>query len=182
MKNSWVISDTHFNHERILSFEVDGKSVRPGFANVQEMNEKMIDNWNKVVKPGDHVYHLGDVLFGMNKEGWMNIHWPRLNGKKFLVVGNHDNIKMLSAGGWFSKIQMWYEKKDLGLTMTHVPIHESGLYDHRHAVKSDGPNMVNVHGHIHSHLSPTKHHVCVCVEQTDYSPVNLESLRDKIRT
>ena len=58
MKNIWFISDTHFNHEGILGFkDYIGKPVRE-FANVNEMNEAMMDNWNSVVKPNDVVYPL----------------------------------------------------------------------------------------------------------------------------
>jgi len=63
-RDIWVISDTHFDHANILNFtDKVGKPTR-NFADVDEMNETMIANWNSVVKPGDKVYHLGDVLFG----------------------------------------------------------------------------------------------------------------------
>ena len=75
----WVISDTHFNHSNILTFsDKVGNPVR-AFSSVEEMNEIMIDRWNSVVKPGDKVYHLGDVLFG-DKEAFSRL-WPRLNGR-----------------------------------------------------------------------------------------------------
>ena len=176
-KNFWVISDTHFNHEAILGFEHDGKKRGDDFDTAQEMDERIIDNWNRVVMPGDHVYHLGDVLFGLDKDEWMNRHWSRLHGKKRLIVGNHDNIKSLARGGWFSKIELWRQFREFGLVLTHVPIHESGLYNNRHGDKTDQKTFLNVHGHIHYQKSPTKHHKCVCVEQTNYAPVNLEDLR-----
>ena len=47
-------SDTHFNHKAIISY-----CSRP-FESVEEMNDRLIDNWNQVVKPSDTVYHLGD--------------------------------------------------------------------------------------------------------------------------
>lgn len=56
---------------------------------MDEMNETMIDIWNKKVKPNDIVYHLGDVGFG--DVNWINNIFDRLNGKEFrLLVGNHD--------------------------------------------------------------------------------------------
>ena len=65
-KNYFVISDTHWQHENILKFtKEDGTLVRPEFFSVQEMDEIMIENWNKEVKNQDDiVYHLGDVTFG----------------------------------------------------------------------------------------------------------------------
>lgn len=45
MKDLFLTSDTHFNHSRILQF-------RPQFSSVEEMNEIMIERWNKVVGRG----------------------------------------------------------------------------------------------------------------------------------
>lgn len=173
--NIWVISDTHFNHANILNFTDSNTDelVRPQFNDVQEMNEIMIQRWNEVVKPGDKVYHLGDVVMGNDQEGWMKRHWPRLMGKKRLIVGNHDNIKMLSSGGFFAKVELWRVFTEFGIILSHIPLHSSNLY--RGA--SQGRQMLNVHGHIHQNPSPDGPYRCVCVEQTDYRPVNIETLR-----
>jgi calcineurin-like phosphoesterase family protein len=172
MANIWVISDTHFNHANILKFEDKlGKPCRV-FADVDEMNETMIANWNSVVKPQDKVYHLGDVLFGLDKPEWLDANFKRLNGKKRLVVGNHDNIKLLSQ--WFREVMLWRDFSEFGLLLTHVPVHQSTLKDsHRFGEGS----MVNVHGHIHQNASPDGPYKCVCVEQTNYTPVNIDELR-----
>ena len=53
-------SDTHFNHKAIISY-----CSRP-FESVEEMNDRLIDNWNQVVKPNDTVYHLGDFALYCN--------------------------------------------------------------------------------------------------------------------
>lgn len=164
MPDIWVTSDTHFNHKNILTFKDSvGKPVRP-FGCVDEMNEVLIDDWNKNVKPTDKIYHLGDVFFG-SKDDFSKI-WARLNGKKRLIVGNHDDVKYLSQGNFFQKVYMWRIFKEYGVTLTHVPIHETSLRD----------SMINVHGHIHQNKSPTPSHKCVCVEHTNYTPVNLEEL------
>ena len=175
-RDIWVISDTHFDHANILNFtDREGRPTRGDrFTDVEDMNEQMIANWNSVVKPGDKVYHLGDVLFGTRKEEWMNKNMPRLNGQKRLIVGNHDNIKFMAAGGWWSKIDLWRMWPEFGLLFTHVPVHNSTLGEsHRFGEGS----MVNVHGHIHQNPSPTEFHRCVCVEQINYTPINIEELR-----
>lgn len=168
MGNIWVISDTHFGHSNILGFkDFEGKPVRD-FSSVEEMNEVMVEQWNSVVKPGDKVYHLGDVFFG-SKEDFKSL-WPRLNGSKRLVVGNHDDIKFLSSGGFFKKVMMWRVFPEFGLLLTHTPQHQSALTGRR-------TELLNVHGHIHQNPSPKGPYKCVCVEQVDYTPVNIEELR-----
>lgn len=62
------------------------------------MNEVLVKNWNSVVGPEDHVYHLGDFCFG-NVEKW---NWclesGRLNGHIHLILGNHDPDRVFREG------------------------------------------------------------------------------------
>ena len=171
-RNIWVISDTHFNHANILTFKDSvGKPTRT-FNSVEEMNEIMIQRWNEVVRPGDKVYHLGDVLFGLDKEDWLNKNMPRLKGSKRLVFGNHDEPKHFVNTGHFNKTSLWRMFTEFNILLTHVPVHKSTLREDRF----DGKPVLNVHGHIHQNKSPEGPYHCVCVEQTDYRPVNIEDL------
>jgi len=177
-KDIWLISDTHFFHANILKFTDDeGNLIRGAlFSSVEEMNQSMLDNWNSVVKPGDKVYHLGDVMMGDKTE--FKKYWSKLNGSKRLIVGNHDDIKWMAQNELFAKIHMWRMFTEFGLLLTHVPIHESGL---RRGAPTDetAPMLLNIHGHIHQNPSPTEHHRCVCVEHINYTPINIEELRIK---
>jgi len=80
---TYFISDTHFGHDNVIKH-----SARP-FANVEEMNEAMILNWNARVKTDDTVYILGDVCFKIKTEDAIRI-VSKLNGHKILITGNHD--------------------------------------------------------------------------------------------
>lgn len=161
----WITSDTHFNHENILEFTgPNGEKRGWNFHNVDHMNEMLIQNWNERVKPGDKVYHLGDVFMG-DKEKFKKL-WPQLSGKKRLIVGNHDDIKFLASGGFFEKVEMWRIFKEHNMVLTHVPIMTENFR------KVD----YNVHGHIHFNKPPTEQHVCVCVEQTGYHPLHIEEV------
>lgn len=174
MKDIWLISDTHFNHTNILSF-TDSRTGLPVrghlFDSVEQMNEHMIERWNSVVKPGDIVYHLGDVIMG-NRD-WMNTNWNRLHGSKRLIVGNHDDIKFLSSGGWFKKVDMWRQFSEFNLLLSHVPLHETSLIRGR---PDSGHQMVNVHGHIHQNPSPDGPYINVSVEAVNYTPQHIEDL------
>lgn len=78
-------SDLHFDHANILGF-----CNRP-YSSVTEMNEALIANWNSVVTPDDEIYELGDFTFSRNPKFVDNI-LSRLNGRKYHIWGNHDQI------------------------------------------------------------------------------------------
>ncbi len=166
MANIWIISDTHLNHENMLKFKRDDGTLVRDFHDVHHMNEIIIQNWNKLVKPQDKIYHLGDVYMGSQQDADRLL--SRLNGKKRLIVGNHDCIygKGNILQKYFQKIYMWRVFREFNMTLTHVPIHESSFRG----------GDYNVHGHIHYKDSPSDKHINVCVEKTDYMPVNIEDV------
>jgi calcineurin-like phosphoesterase family protein len=142
------------------------------------MDEYMVEQWNSTVKPGDKVYHLGDVMFG-DREYFQKL-WPKLHGQKRLIVGNHDDIKFLAGGSFFQKVSMWRMFPEFGLMLSHVPLHINSLY--RYPPKDNTETfepvaMLNVHGHIHQNPSPEGPYRNVSVEAIDYTPVNIEELR-----
>lgn len=82
--NTWVASDHHFGHKRLAEFEPMREAYRKanGYTSLEEM---VIQRHNDKVKPTDKVLFLGDVAWnGLDKY----IH--KLNGDKYLVLGNHD--------------------------------------------------------------------------------------------
>lgn len=171
MTDIWFISDTHFFHENILKFK-DGKgyTIRD-FADVTEMNERMVENWNARVKPQDKVYHLGDVAVGVRDADAFSNLMRRLNGHKRLMLGNHDHIN--SAGyRFFERIELWTGgkfKKD-GFVACHIPL--------RHDQMRDGE--LNVHGHIHHNIIDDPRYMNVCVEHTGYAPVHMDEIIAKV--
>lgn len=173
MRDIYVISDTHFNQARILEFENSkGEKTRPEFSNVQEMNERMIENWNRVVKPGDIVYHLGDVYFGDAMQADKIL--SRLNGRKRLIVGNHDDVKDKGILiKHFQKISMWRMFKEHKVVLTHTPIYlgadETRKYD------------FNIHGHIHRNRIQDDRYFNVSVEMINYTPQPLHKICEKFK-
>lgn len=59
------------------------------FANADEMNRMLIENYNSVVHKNDTVYLLGDICFRIGIEK-ANELIASLKGKKYLIRGNHD--------------------------------------------------------------------------------------------
>lgn len=88
-EHTFFTSDTHFNHVNIIRF-----CNRP-FKDVEQMNEVMITNWNNAISKDDTVFHLGDFCLGGAAE-WTKI-LDRLNGKIYLIMGNHD-LKNIRQG------------------------------------------------------------------------------------
>lgn len=182
MKDIWVISDTHFGHTGSLKWtDNDGNLLRGSkFSSTEEMDEYMIDRWNSVVKPGDKVYHLGDVFIGSNQTEFLKI-WTKLHGQKRVLVGNHDNINLLTS--CCSDVRYWRVWAEDKMIFTHVPLHESNLqiylkegdYEEGDTGKSK-KMMFNVHGHIHHNSSPEGPYFNASVEQLDYTPIHYDEL------
>lgn len=175
MHDRWFISDHHFGHTNILKFaDAEGRLLRPGFESVEHMDEVMIERWNSVVKPHDIVHHLGDICFG--QEHLTKIR-PRLNGRIYLVLGNHDRMHINFYGKTFQKVRGWFHYTEPGAAIicTHCPLHESSFLG-----RYDG-NCINVHGHIHARTIPGDKFVNVCVEQVEYTPVHYDTLMAKAR-
>lgn len=81
---TWFTSDTHYYHKNIIKY-----SNRP-YKHVDEMNEALIENYNKRVQKGDTCYHLGD--FGFADKDKLHRVVQRLHGQKHLILGNHDRV------------------------------------------------------------------------------------------
>ena len=177
MPNRWYISDTHFHHANIIQY-----GNRP-FRDVEQMHEALIEAWNSVVRPQDHVTHLGDVsiLRGnkQNQEKFIKL-IKQLNGHKRLALGNHDHFPIRTYLEVFEKIYATW-RSDEGIIFSHIPIHP----------RSMGRAIANVHGHIHQNpdyepvvntfTGKIQPYINVCVEALDYIPIHIEDLKVSIK-
>lgn len=177
MKGVWLTSDHHFGHANLLTFTgADGDYFRGDrFSSVEEMDEYMVERWNSVVKPGDKVYHLGDFTMGLKRHS-LDI-CKRLNGRKVLIRGNHDKLKLSQYAEHFKDVRSVHllETGISGacthLVLSHVPIHP-------HSLRS---GWVNVHGHTHEKGSPPGRYFSVCVEMTNYTPLRLDDVANRVQ-
>ena len=130
------IADLHFDHEAIIAYD-----NRP-FDSVEEMNEAIIANWNRVVKADDLTWILGDFCLSP-AERWCEL-LDRLNGRKALIVGNHDNPSAIAAlADRFEDIAEYRETEDDGrhVVLCHYPI--LGFRDSYFG-------WIHLYGHVHS--------------------------------
>lgn len=163
---TWLISDTHFGHRNILTFKTfDGKIERSlrDFKDVDHMDWTMVANWNKVVGPEDKVYHLGDVAICT----WNHLHpiLSSLNGRKVLIKGNHDTLKLSQYAQHFYDIR-GYHILD-GILLAHIPIHPESLSRWKG----------QVHGHLHANKMKEPFYMNVSVEQINYTPIDFEEVK-----
>lgn len=174
-EHTFFTSDTHFNHANIIKF-----CNRP-FKDVEQMNDVMIANWNSVIGKDDTVFHLGDFCLGGAAE-WTKI-LDRLNGKIYLIMGNHDlkNIRQ----GFISRfehvaMQMRIEIGKKRIYLCHYPfLCVEGSY------KDD---VWQLFGHVHTrrsnsgidagrlqYLYPTQYDVGV--DNNNFTPVSFGQVK-----
>lgn len=172
MSNIHFISDTHFGHKNIIQY-----SNRP-FSSVDEMNEAMIENWNKVVKKGDDVYHLGDVSFVPLTETKAIL--KRLNGNIHIIWGNHDktlqaNISELISSQAVRSVQHY---KELKINGSHLVLFHFG----QRVWNKSHHGSIHLYGHSHGSLPPFGKSVDVgvdCKEITsEYRPIHSDEVME----
>ena len=131
------IADMHFDDGNIIAYD-----NRP-FDTIEEMNEAMILNWNRVVTgPEDLTWILGDFCVG-NGQRWREI-LSRLNGRKALILGNHDDrMAAEAADELLEETAEYREILDEGrhVVLCHYPI--VSFRDHYFS-------WYHLYGHVHN--------------------------------
>lgn len=173
-EHTFFTSDTHFNHANIIHF-----SKRP-FKNVEQMNEMLIANWNRVVHADDTVFHLGDFCLGGAAE-WTRV-LDRLNGHIYLILGNHDlkNIRQDYYQRFeYVSMQMFITVGKQAIILNHNPfLYYSGsykdtwqLFGHVHS----GPFNIGIDKPRLNMLFPLQYDVGV--DNNNYTPVSFEQVK-----
>lgn len=185
-QNIFFTSDTHFGHKNIIKY-----CNRP-FNSVEEMDNTIINNWNSVVKENDIVFHLGDFGFiGINELKKIR---SQLNGKIYLITGNHDR-KMLYGDavkflGFFDYIgpELYINIDGQKIYLNHKPyLCFDGSYG-----RTDKTWTWQLFGHVHSgpntmtgldcqrlvHLFPTQYDVGV--DNNSFTPISFEKVKEII--
>lgn len=165
---TFLISDTHFGHVGMTKFlREDGTKLRP-WDNIQDHDQNLIECWNEVVKPGDKVYHLGDV--GLSNATHLLRVMQSLNGTKILIKGNHDSLKMSQYAQVFKDVRACHSLN--GIFLAHIPIHPMSLERWKG----------QAHGHLHAKTVGDERYMNVSCEQIDYTPIDFEEVNEYFKT
>lgn len=141
------------------------------------MNEALIEIWNETVKPTDHVYHLGDIIFDFAD---IQDVFSQLNGSIDFLNGNHDKNKTVDeivrvAPSRFRNLHGPYHEVYPGkglppLILCHYPMRTWNKSCH---------GSIHLHGHVHGKSEPLGKSVDVGVDATwitgkaEYRPFSL---------
>ena len=162
----FVISDTHWGHENIIKY-----CDRPSYH-----EQLMMSNWRKAIKDDKVVVHLGDLMMGGDEyyAYFKDQVAPKLTGKKYIVLGNHDKRK--------------YDYQELGFTVIKpFSIEYRGYevsFSHYPKLLGDNDKLLHVHGHIHNHTYSRGEinrwgNINVSVEPMNYKPKSISRLLNK---
>jgi len=134
----YFTADTHFCHVGII------KQCNRPFLDAKTMNNKMIHSWNSVVNKNDEIYILGDFMYkGTTRDA--NEILSRLNGKKYLIKGNHE--KYLEDQSFNCKVFEWIKDyyvlntEGLKIILFHYPILQWDTSHH---------GSIHLYGHVHN--------------------------------
>lgn len=140
----YYIADCHFYHEQ-LNTMMDKR----GFHSVEEMNDYMIKQWNLKVKKNDEVVILGDLSLGTPEQ--TNELLKRLNGRLYLILGNHDRFLKNKAYDtsrfvWIKPYEELHDRKRK-VILCHYPVM---CYNGQYKRDENGdPVTYMLYGHVH---------------------------------
>jgi calcineurin-like phosphoesterase family protein len=149
------------------------------------MNEMIIENWNSCINNNDEIYILGDFLFKssvIETEDIIN----RLNGKKYLIKGNHDKFiedRNFNENNfeWIKDYYVLYYQK-MKFILFHYPIFEWDGYF---------KDAIHLYGHVHNSGNDRKEQekfkilgkraINVGVDVNDFYPISIEQIINRIK-
>lgn len=142
---NYYIGDLHFGHFNGMQYDFSNGSRK--FDSIEEHDQLIIDNINKVVTPQDNLYFLGDVSW-YNPAKTAELLEQIKCKNRYLIKGNHDSwIKDGKCKKLFQGIYDMKRINDNGRSvfLCHFPVM---MY----------PGQHNGTVHIFAHIHNTKEH------------------------
>lgn len=132
-------SDLHLGHKKILQYQPNR-----AFADVTEMDNAIIDNWNRVVRPSSTVIFHGDFAFASKRR--IREYRERLNGRIIFLMGNHD---------YFREIVDTFGRENIFQALTYTVGPNRQPYHSCHHPMASWMHAEeggwHTHGHYHAH-------------------------------
>jgi len=168
-KDFFITSDTWFGRPQILQI-----ANRLSFKDIDDMNDKLIKNWNKTVKKNDLVFHLGNFAWDPNTA--RNV-LEKLNGQIYFILGNTDDA-ILDVHLEFKNVSLLEDQ------ILELPQYDSIICHYPLEVwNGKDSGTIHFHGHtVFSHKTDlTKmNRVNVCTDFWNYTPVKYSTIKDFI--
>ena len=163
----YFIADLHFYHNNILKL---CKQTRQ-FDDIFDMNESLIKAWNWKVKEDDIIYFLGDFSWGsfqQNKEIF-----NKLNGKKHLIIGNHDNQETRNLNWLSQSTYLELSINDRKIVLCHYPIL---------CYNGMERGAIHLYGHVHNKKleNMSKNSLDVGVDSIGIYPWSFDEIKERL--
>lgn len=168
MHKNYFIADPHLGHYKIIDFTDDEENLLRPFSSIEEHDDLIIGNINKLVRPCDKLYMLGDVVMYRRNFPILD---RIITKKRILIRGNHDIFKLKDYLPYYTDIRAYKVMPKHGIIFSHVPIHPCQL---------EGRFKLNVHGHMHHNKIDDKRYFNICPECIGYNPIELEEILERI--
>lgn len=172
--STWFTADTHFGHAKIIEH-----SHRP-FGSVEEMDDVLVQLWNKRVKANDDVWHLGDFNFRSHRT--TTSYWEQLNGRIHMVWGNHDDAfarraEMIAVRAGLRMFASTQEAKYLRIANEKIT-----LYHYAQRVwRNSHHGAWHLFGHSHNSLPSLGRSMDVGVDARGYQPISFDEVRELLK-
>lgn len=171
-------ADLHIGHKNVIKY-----CDRP-FQNVEHMNEELISRWNNKVGKDAIVFVLGDISFAKNTADIIN----RLNGRIYLIPGNHDgsivddafktltvtNPSKFDICSQLHEVKIRVEDENILFVLCHYAMR---VWNKRHY------GSIHLYGHSHGTLPDDINSLSmdVGVDTTeDYAPYHIDDILVKL--
>jgi calcineurin-like phosphoesterase family protein len=171
--SKFFTGDTHFKHANVIRY-----CSRP-FPDVDVMDQGIIRNWNSIVKPEDEVFHVGD--FALGSIGDIIRIRQQLNGRIYLIVGNHDRRNV--RNGDFRKLFEWVKDYYLlkvpdaemdtvqKIALFHYPMVSWDCSHH---------GSWHLHGHCHGTIPGVPGRIDVGVDSNNFQPLSYQEIKSRL--
>lgn len=191
----WFTSDHHLFHKNILKFSTN---QRP-YIHYEQMSYDIIVKHNSKVGVNDTVFFLGDLAFG-DRQNNLRKTLPFFNGRKYLILGNHDlGFKQLDSPKALKNHVEFY--KSLGfidvfpkgvilenihprlperIRLSHFPYSENLKMDYDRGLEKFAPTndgLLLLYGHTHqTEVLKYKNSIHVGLDSWQCYPVSIEQV------